>query len=210
MCVSSNKGKHRLTNQANYFMVQPSFKNKQNPAPSLKCSSLPQGTHTISLFIHIPRWSKPDMAFSLRTVPSLLFQRALEIQGPWTTYPFPAFWELNYKVLPLLSATVSHPCLSTNPSAFTPLINEWSPILAVIKKDTSLFPQLAWNTATVSNQQIQYSQFNSAHHPGQQNALNSLSDQAQSWRTKDKRDAEKLVQAARFTFTFTVYSSAFP
>lgn len=133
-----------------------------------------------------------------------------EIQRPWTTYPFPAFWELNYKVLPLLSGTVSHPCLSTNPSAFTPLINEWSPILAVIKKDTSLFPQLAWNTATVSNQQIQYSQFNSAHHPGQQNALNSLSDQAQSWRTKDKRDTQKLVQAARFTFTFTVYSSAFP
>lgn len=184
MCVSSNKGKHRLTNQANWFLrCSPPLKtNKTQHLPLYAPPSPKECTQYPSSFTHLAEanhtWHFPYAQFQ-----ACSSRGHSEIQGPWTTYPFPAFWELNYKVLPWLSATVSHPCPSTNPSAFTSLINEWSPILAVIKKDTSLFPQLAWNTATVSSQQIQYSHFNSAHNPGQQNVLNSLSDQTQSWRT---------------------------
>lgn len=65
------------------------------------------------------------------------------------------------------------------------------------------------NIATVSTEQVQYSKLSSVHNPGEQNLLNRLSDQAQSWRTNDKRrDKQKLVQA--ILFTFTVYSSFFP
>lgn len=41
-CIFWKKGKQRLANEAKYFLVRPCFKNKQNPAPPLVHSSLPQ------------------------------------------------------------------------------------------------------------------------------------------------------------------------
>lgn len=65
MCVFWKKGKQGLTGQAKYFLVQSCFKNKQNPAPPLIHSSLPQGMHRMLLFIHIHCWIKPHVAFFL-------------------------------------------------------------------------------------------------------------------------------------------------
>lgn len=95
---------------------------------------------TTSLLIHTPCWTKPHTAFSLGTVPSLPFQRALWNSGTKHEVSFSHFLgaELQSPSFALGNCRPSRP--QHKSISITALISEWSPIFAAIKKDTELFP----------------------------------------------------------------------